>query len=271
MTAIVPTTERPDYGVDAPGVVRNMFLVGAVGLLTFASAALGLWSGEVVGIPVAGIGLGFAITFTTTALIMLWYSKVGKFRNRERLLNLLPWQGGEAVLDVGCGRGLMLIAAAKRLTGGKATGVDIWQTEDLSGNRPEATRENARREGVAERVEVQTADMRHLPFADGTFDVVLSCAAIHNLYQRQDREQAIAEIARVLKPGGHALIADVRHLREYADTFQKHWCKEGRRVTPFWKTALVALFTWGAVRPGTVLVQKSPPAAPTEPGAAQGV
>jgi cyclopropane fatty-acyl-phospholipid synthase-like methyltransferase len=54
------------------------------------------------------------------------------------LLDRIEWTGQEEVLDVGCGRGLMLIGAAKRLTTGKATGIDIWQAEDLSGNRPEA-------------------------------------------------------------------------------------------------------------------------------------
>jgi hypothetical protein len=61
-------------------------------------------------------------------------------------------------------------------TTGEATGVDIWQAEDLSGNRPEATLENARREGVEDRVRIHTADMRKLPFPDGTFDVVVSRA-----------------------------------------------------------------------------------------------
>jgi cyclopropane fatty-acyl-phospholipid synthase-like methyltransferase len=45
-------------------------------------------------------------------------------------------RGDETVLDVGYGRGLHLIGAAKRLTTGKAPGVDIWQAEDLSGNLP---------------------------------------------------------------------------------------------------------------------------------------
>src|SRR5262249_5659187 len=145
------------------------------------------------------------------------------------------------------------------VAGGKATGVDIWQGEDLSGNRPEATRENARREGVAERVEVQTADMRQLPFPDGSFDVVVSCAAIHNLYTAQDRAQAVREIARVLKPGGHAVLADIRHLGEYVETLRAHGCGDARRVGAAWKTALTALITWGAVRPGTVLARKSSP------------
>jgi cyclopropane fatty-acyl-phospholipid synthase-like methyltransferase len=48
----------------------------------------------------------------------------------------VPWKGDEAVRDVGCGHGLMLVGAARRLTTGKATGIDIWQAEDLTGNRP---------------------------------------------------------------------------------------------------------------------------------------
>jgi arsenite methyltransferase len=128
---------------------------------------------------------------------MLWDSKIGKLRSREHLLRRITWTGEERVLDVGCGRGLMLIGVAKRLTTGMATGIDIWQTEDLSGNRPEATLENARREGVLDRIEVRTGDMRQIPFADNTFDVVVSRAAIHNLYETGDRAQAISEIARV--------------------------------------------------------------------------
>ncbi len=252
--------ERPDYGLDAPGVVRNLFLVAAAGLLLWASAAVGLWSGTLFGVPLAGIGLGFMVAFSVTGLMMLWYSKAGKLRARERMLDLIPWRGGEAVLDVGCGRGLMLVGAARRLSGGRATGVDVWQAEDLSGNRPEATLENARREGVADRVEVRTADMRQLPFADGSFDVVVSCAAVHNLYNRADREQAVREMARVLRSGGRAVLADVRHLGEYAETFAKCGCGPVRRVSPVWKKVAVAVLTWGAVRPGTLLVEKPGPA-----------
>src|SRR5262245_8849195 len=151
MTAPLPTepprAARPDYGLDAPGVVRNLFLVAAAGLVLWASAAVGLWSGAVGGVHLANRGLGFSVPFPATGLAMLYYSKVGKFHARERLLDLVGFKGDETVLDVGCGRGLMLIGAARRLTSGKATGIDIWQAEDLSGNRPDATVENARVEG----------------------------------------------------------------------------------------------------------------------------
>src|SRR5262245_3161343 len=132
---------KPDYGLDAPGVVRNLFATGALALALPASVALGLWSGVVGPLYLAPMGLAAGLSLTLTGAWMVYVSKVGKVRARERLLSRVAWRGDEAVLDVGCGRGLMLVGAAKRLTTGKATGIDIWQTEDLSGNRPEATLE----------------------------------------------------------------------------------------------------------------------------------
>ena len=64
----------------------------------------------------------------------------------------------------------------------KAPGVDIWQAEDLSGNRPWATLENARLEVVAECVLVKDGDTRQLPFADGAFDVIVTHEA-HSQHQ----------------------------------------------------------------------------------------
>ncbi len=75
----------------------------------------------------------------------------------------------------------MLIEAARQLPDGRAVGVDLWSGKDQSGNRPEATLANAAAAGVADRVEVHMGDMTALPFADGSFDVVTSALAIHNI------------------------------------------------------------------------------------------
>src|SRR5262245_36021981 len=174
MAATKHPEQRPDYGIDAPSVVRNLFLVGIIGFLAWAATTLASLSGR-FDVPkpvlvITGMGLTTGIGCSLMGVWMLWYSRVGKLRSRDRLLDLIPWSGDEQVLDVGCGRGLLLIGAAKRLNAGRATGVDIWQAEDLTDNSPEAVIENARQEGVAERVVVQTADMRKLPFNDATFD-----------------------------------------------------------------------------------------------------
>lgn len=57
-------------------------------------------------------------------------------------------------------------------------------------------------------MELQTADMRQLPFSEKSFDVVLSSLAIHNIPDSSGRNGAITEAVRVLKPGGKLVIVD---------------------------------------------------------------
>jgi ubiquinone/menaquinone biosynthesis C-methylase UbiE len=132
-----------------------------------------------------------------------------------KLLDGLALRGDEQVLDLGCGRGAVLLAAASRLTTGRAVGIDLWRKADQSGNAAEATWQNAVAERVAERVELCTADMTALPFDDGCFDLVLSSVAIHNVKGRADRDRAIEEAVRVLRPGGRLVIADIFATGEY--------------------------------------------------------
>lgn len=251
---------RANYGIDAPGVIRNLLLVALGGLLIWGTARAGLWSGflgnQHVRVNLARMVIWPAVACGLMASWMVWDSSVGKVRAREKLLDQLTWSGGEQVLDVGCGRGLFLIGAAKRLTTGTATGVDIWQSEDLSGNRPDATLENARLEGVAGRVKVETADMRKLPFPDASFDTVVSSVAIHNLYAADDRAKAIGEIARVLKPQGQVLIDDIRHGDEYARALAAGGCsvrRSGSRAA----SLLLTILTFGSLRPATLVARKA--------------
>ncbi len=214
---------KPDYGIDAPGVRRGMVTAGGAGAVVagLATAVAAPLSGPLstTVATVAGIaGLGAVYGFGMAAY-MTYESRVGKLRARERLLDLaqavVPWTGGEHVLDVGCGRGLMTVGAAKRLTTGRAVGVDLWRAEDQSDNSPDAPLENARREGVLERVSVETGDARALPFADRCFDVVLSHWVVHNLPEAGDRARALDEMLRVLRPGGVLVLADIAHQADY--------------------------------------------------------
>jgi len=132
----------------------------------------------------------------------------GKLHIWERELDRLDLKGDEQLLDLGCGRGAVLIEAAKRLPAGRANGVDLWAGKDQSGNNREATLANAAAAEVADRVEVYTADMTALPFADNTFDVVTAALAIHNIPSFEGRRRAVSEAMRVLRPGGQLLIAD---------------------------------------------------------------
>lgn len=171
--------ERPSYGIDAPGLVRGFFVGGASVLAAAVGLRMSRWTRGtwfVVGGPVLGLGAAYGVGMGG---YMLYYSLIGKIRERHRLLDLVPWSGDETVLDVGCGRGLLLVAAAGRVPQGRAVGIDIWQAEDQSGNRPDAALANAQVEGVESRVAVQTADMRHLPFPDGSLIVQLKLTHFH--------------------------------------------------------------------------------------------
>jgi len=209
--------KKPDYGIDAPHVIRNLLLAGAA-CIVVALAFPRLTIAHITFILNPGLFYS-AASMILPAILMLVYAKVGKFRHRDRMLAKVTWTGAEKVLDVGSGRGLLLIGAAHRLTTGRATGIDIWNAEDLSGNSPRALQENIAIEGVESKTEVKSEDARKMGFADGSFDVVLSNLCLHNIYQQDGRAQACREIARVLKPGGVAVISDYKHLREYADQF----------------------------------------------------
>ena len=217
------TGSRASYGIDAPPVVVTFVAIATVGiaggmLLHSVPRARGLSSAMI------SVGISFALT----AAVMIWSSKVGKFRMRDRIFDSIPWRGDEQVLDVGCGRGMMLIAAAKRLDAGKATGIDLWRSVDQSGNSLEATRRNVELEGVAQRVDLKDGDARALPFADGAFDLVMSSFVVHNMHDRGDRQKALSEMLRVLKSGGWLAMMDIRNGPEYLTFLREQGLSELR-------------------------------------------
>ena len=137
------------------------------------------------------------------------------------ILSGLGLRGDERLLDLGCGRGAVLLAAAKLIPAGQAVGVDIWSATDQSGNSPTATERNAAMEGVADRVEIKTADIRSLPFPAASFDVVLSSMAIHNIRESDGRAEALDEALRVLRNGGTLAIVDFMVVGQYVEHLRK--------------------------------------------------
>ena len=69
--------------------------------------------------------------------------------------------------------------------------------------------ENAKREAVEHKVQVKEGDARALPFADSSFELVVSNFVVHEMKTREERKQMMREIARVLKPGGHVALVDL--------------------------------------------------------------
>jgi SAM-dependent methyltransferase len=205
---------KGSYGIDAPNVVRNLCAIGTAAVAA-AIAALNLLDGVwflALSVWVGAIGL----LCWAEAVWMLWSSKRGKRTVVWKMIEELRLRPDDVVLDVGCGRGFVLLAAAKRLPEGKAVGIDIWNASDQSGNSRDATMRNAAAEGVSDRVEIVNADARRMPFGDRTFRAVVSSLALHNIAARSERQKAIEEIVRVAGPKSRIALLDFRNVREYA-------------------------------------------------------
>jgi ubiquinone/menaquinone biosynthesis C-methylase UbiE len=124
---------------------------------------------------------------------------------------------GERVLDLGCGAGTdSLIASQMVEPKGQVTGVDMTP-QMLAKARAAAT------EMGAANVQFVEADAERLPFADASFDVVISNGVIDLI---PDKDAVFSELHRVLAPGGRLQIADV--------TIQNPVSEEGRRNIDLW-------------------------------------
>jgi SAM-dependent methyltransferase len=233
---------RPNYGIDSPAIVIGLLVLGG----TSVAAALLL---HLFGDPhrLWRIVLGaVGAYFLLGAGGMLSYSKNGKVRIRDEIMRLIAWRGDEMVLDAGCGRGLLLVGAAGRLTTGKAIGVDLWVPGYLTGNHAQAVLDNARLEGVLDRVAVKCGDVRRLPFADASFDVVLSNFVVHELETEAERKAMLREVVRVLKPGGRLVLVDFIFTAQSASVLRAAGINDASRVRigswfSFWTSAILNL------------------------------
>jgi arsenite methyltransferase len=197
------------YGIDAPYVPFG-WLLGALGC--FVGAGFGFQSGGLQG---GLLLLIIGLLAVLGAACFMYTTRRGKFLLWQGILSRLGLAGNERVLDLGCGRGAVLLMAAGELTTGQAVGIDLWRSMDQSGNAESVTRHNAAAEGVADRIELHTGDITDLPFPDASFDVVLSSLAIHNIKNDEGRDKAIEEAVRVLRPGGRLAVMDIQATARY--------------------------------------------------------
>jgi SAM-dependent methyltransferase len=239
---------RGDYGFDAPYVP---IILGTIGIVLLSVGAVSAWVLQFT--LVAVICFVYAIFMLASTASYVYTTRVGKFRVWAEVLARLGLRGDVRVVDLGCGRGAVLLMAAKLLPEGKAFGVDLWKSSDQSGNTPDVARRNAEREGVADRVELVTGDLRSLPFADASFDVALSSLAIHNISDETGRAKAIDEAVRVLKPGGRLAIADFRSTQFYADHLRQLGMSDVRLRRLGWR------FWYGGPWGATTLVSATKP------------
>jgi arsenite methyltransferase len=214
----MPNKRRVNYGVDAPGVIRNLLIAGAITIIisfVFPVVKIGSVSIDISWLFWTGAYLSLS------GFLMLGYSLFGKFKHRDRMLNLINWTGDEQVLDIGTGKGLLMIGAGKKITTGKSIGIDIWNVEDLSGNNIDNALKNAELEGVKDKIEIKNENAMAMSFADNSFDVILTNLCLHNIYNKEGRNTACKEISRVLKKTGVGIISDFRHVKEYKSNFDQ--------------------------------------------------
>jgi ubiquinone/menaquinone biosynthesis C-methylase UbiE len=141
----------------------------------------------------------------------IWFIDTFVFRGqlrelRQRTANLARMQPGEQVLDVGCGTGTLAMEVQSRVgRAGRVAGVDPG-TRQIARARSKAARRHVP-------IEFQIGMIEQLPFPDQSFDVVFATLMMHHLPASLKR-QGLAEIARVLKPGGRLVIADFKRKQE---------------------------------------------------------
>ncbi|KAF5970093.1 methyltransferase, partial [Fusarium coicis] len=179
--------------------------------------------------------LGF-LASSIAAPLYFYASKKGKFDLWDELLESLPDDAfRQPTLDVGCGRGLVLLKIAERkkrlaesagIEVPKGYGIDLFITGDQSGNSPMATFGNAASLKVLDHVALHTADFtKPLPFAEDTFAVVTASLSVHNVNQ-DGRRKAIEGMAKACRPGGHILILELAgYLGEYKKVLEEQGWK----------------------------------------------
>lgn len=119
---------------------------------------------------------------------------MGGLKATEELVGLCHIDKDRYVLDVGCGAGATPSYLAKKY-GCSVVGVDV------SPKMIEWAKERAKREGVENRVELRVGDAQNLPFEQSYFDVVINESVLTFI---EDKQRAVSEYARVLKPEGYA-------------------------------------------------------------------
>ncbi|WP_077074791.1 class I SAM-dependent methyltransferase [Aedoeadaptatus urinae] len=168
------------------------------------------------------LGIGCLILLLITAWLAILY-RTFDYKGKRKLAKVIVEGTADYVkipdggvgLDVGCGSGALTIACAKKNPGAMMVGCDIWTGGYKSEFSEKLCRDNAGAEGVGN-VRFESGNAVKLPFADESFDAVVSNYVYHNIFGK-NKQKLLLETLRVLKKGGVFVIHDLMDKPRYGD------------------------------------------------------
>jgi SAM-dependent methyltransferase len=198
--------QRPRYGT----WIRSTRLAAFAALsgVCLAGAALWFWSRWFLLLLVPFALFGYIAVVLALTVYRL-APRGGDFQNRihDLIVDKIEHPAPSRALDVGCGSGSLVIKLASASAGSTVTGVDSWG-RDWEYSK-EQCEDNARIEGVAARTAFLQRSAAELGFADGSFDVVVSCLTFHEIGELERPSDGVVEALRVLRPGGRYVFLDL--------------------------------------------------------------
>lgn len=207
-----------DYGNWVPKkslIALPIFFVAA-GILSFASfcwppvlawPSAVLWAVRCLLLLCALLALVMGAIMTAAYRLFSYRGGQVSAKILDELVGRIEWDGQGQALDIGCGSGALSVRVAKRFPQAKLTGIDYWGAEwDYA---KEQCEENARLEGVGERIEFRKGDAAALPFEDGAFDLAVSNFVFHEVKSQPNKRLVIKEALRVVTKGSPFVFHDL--------------------------------------------------------------
>ncbi|MFP7296809.1 methyltransferase domain-containing protein [Neobacillus niacini] len=149
------------------------------------------------------------ITFILSYSVYQFGAFGGNYQSKihDLLVAKVNGDGKLRILDIGTGSGSLIIKLAKTFPEARLTGIDYWG-ENWQYSKAQC-QQNAKIEGVSDRIDFLKAHAGELPFKNEEFDIILSCLTYHEVKDRQNKTEVMKEALRVLKPGGEFVFLDL--------------------------------------------------------------
>ncbi len=207
--AVVRAAGKPDYGNWVSK--RLVYTFGVIGLALLVLAILAMYFGHILIFSalaiIAVLSLLVSLYFAYARYLFSYDGRNVQDKIYDLVLAHMDWNGEGNVLDIGCGNAALDIKIAKKYPNAHVTGIDYWgENWEYSKNVCE---NNARIEGVNERITFQKASASKLPFEDESFDVVVSNLTFHEVKDAKDKREVVREALRVVKKGGIFVLQDL--------------------------------------------------------------